>query len=135
MLKDWDIYAKQLATKGYGFPLFYPEHPNEEGHGPAEIGDVGIIENGRFVPYFNVVNEKSPLNVIEPTPKFERLKFSPRLRVQSQNRIYGPASISSQTEERSSIEGSGNVGEYVDTSSSSSEFWLANTITVLLLAR
>ena len=111
--KDWDIYARQLSPKGYGFPLFYPEHPNEEGHGPAEIGDVGFIENGRFVPWFNVVEEDSPLNKIEPTPKFVKLNFSQRLRVQSPNHSLGQSTISSQVEEVSSVEGSGNVGECV----------------------
>ena len=111
--KAWDIYAKQLFPKGYGFPLFYPEHPNEAGHGPASIGDVGIIENGRFVPYFNVVEEDSPLNKIEPTPKFVKLNFSQRLRLQSQNHLPGQSTVSSQVEEVSSMEGSGNVGECV----------------------
>ena len=104
--KDWDIYARQLSPKGYGFPLFYPEYPNEEGHGPASIGDVGVIENGRFVPYFNVVEEDNPLNKIEPTPKFVRLNFSQRLRLQSQNRLLGQSTISSQVEEVSNVEGS-----------------------------
>lgn len=45
------LYADQLAGRGFGFPLWYPEPGSESG---PEIGDVGFLHEGRFIRLFNV---------------------------------------------------------------------------------
>ncbi|KAK7684197.1 hypothetical protein QCA50_012521 [Cerrena zonata] len=73
----WKVYAEQLAPKNYGFPVYYPEHPSQEYQSPAQIGDVGIIREGKFKPFFNVIDEDSPLNKRRKRfpPKFEPLVY------------------------------------------------------------
>ena len=61
----WVIYARQLTDKGYGYPLFQPDYPPD--NGGIHFGDVGFIDSGAFHPCFNVVDENSPLN--EELPK------------------------------------------------------------------
>ncbi|PCH44546.1 hypothetical protein WOLCODRAFT_105294 [Wolfiporia cocos MD-104 SS10] len=46
----WDVYAKLLWEKGYGYPLWSPE-PHEKGE--VDIGDVGFIWEGRFYCLLN----------------------------------------------------------------------------------
>ena len=56
------LYAEQLVKQGLGLPLWLPEpDPYRE----VQIGDVGFIRDGGFVPLFNImypasddVNEK-----------------------------------------------------------------------------
>lgn len=58
-------YAEQLAGRGYGLPLWYPE-PTQYSGVPCEveIGDVGYVSEGCFKRLFNVMRPKSdPLNV------------------------------------------------------------------------
>ena len=117
--KAWDIYAKQLSPKGYGYPLLYPEHPNEQGYVPAQIGDVGLIIEGKFTPFFNVVNRDSPLNIVDetktPQPDFVQLKYPPEMMDRSNIRISGV--VSNEEDRMVNIEGGGNVGVCVDWSS------------------
>ncbi|KIP08102.1 hypothetical protein PHLGIDRAFT_127238 [Phlebiopsis gigantea 11061_1 CR5-6] len=47
------LYARQLAKLGYGLPLW---HPEPSATGDVEIGDVGYVDNGRFVRMFNTVD-------------------------------------------------------------------------------
>lgn len=50
MSAPWDLYAKELGSLYYGFPLWDPK-PGRTGS--IEIGDVGYIEEGHFVRLFN----------------------------------------------------------------------------------
>ncbi|KAH8099863.1 WD40-repeat-containing domain protein [Cristinia sonorae] len=47
----WKIYEEELHNKGFGLPLWYPE-PSPKGW-DLQIGDVGFIEDGGFIPMFN----------------------------------------------------------------------------------
>lgn len=47
-----DVYAHELASKGYGYPMWYPEGLKT---GQPQIGDVGYIHNGAFVRLLNVM--------------------------------------------------------------------------------
>lgn len=76
----WSVYAEQLTPAGHGFPVYFPEHPWQEYQQPAQIGDVGIIINGKFKPFFNVVDKRSPVNTDQRLPhKYEELVYDRRL--------------------------------------------------------
>ncbi|KAI0369524.1 hypothetical protein BV20DRAFT_353149 [Pilatotrama ljubarskyi] len=47
----WDIYAEQLMHLGYGYPLWIPDPAPEAAQ--VQIGDVGWVNDGEFVPLFN----------------------------------------------------------------------------------
>lgn len=49
----WDIYAEQLIHLKYGYPLWVPDPA--PGVAPVEIGDVGWINDGEFLPLFNAL--------------------------------------------------------------------------------
>lgn len=75
------VYAEELASKGRGTPLWYPE-PSERGE--VEIGDVGFLYNGGFHRLFNVtVDSDHPFNAngvpegFEPLPS-NKSRFSDR---------------------------------------------------------
>ncbi|PCH36243.1 hypothetical protein WOLCODRAFT_166779 [Wolfiporia cocos MD-104 SS10] len=60
MARAWDIYARLLSQKGYGYPLWSPE-PLEQGE--IDIGDVGWIQDGRFIRLINTFESpQSPIN-------------------------------------------------------------------------
>lgn len=61
----WDIYAAELASKGFGHAMWFPE-PNQ--HGIPEKGDVGFIYEGRFRRLFNVIK---PQDSSYPCPPLE----------------------------------------------------------------
>ncbi|KAG6906140.1 hypothetical protein DXG01_015704 [Tephrocybe rancida] len=46
-----DIYAEQLSELRRGYPLYYPEPPDDR---PMQIGDVGFLRQGAFYCLFNV---------------------------------------------------------------------------------
>lgn len=45
-------YAETLVSQGHGHPLWFPE-PGKQGD--VEIGDVGFVNEGRFIRLFNVM--------------------------------------------------------------------------------
>lgn len=45
-------YAETLVSQGYGLPLWFPE-PGKQGD--VEIGDVGFVNEGRFIRLFNAM--------------------------------------------------------------------------------
>ncbi|KAI8992711.1 hypothetical protein BD414DRAFT_412488 [Trametes punicea] len=47
----WDIYAEQLKNLQYGYPLWVPDPAPQLG--PVQLGDVGWIRQGEFIPLFN----------------------------------------------------------------------------------
>ncbi|KAJ3554389.1 hypothetical protein NM688_g3138 [Phlebia brevispora] len=47
-----EIYAKQLSSYSYGYPLWFPDAISTAGE--PQLGDVGYINNGRFLRLFNI---------------------------------------------------------------------------------
>ena len=114
--EPWDIYARQLSPLGYGYPLLYPEHPNEHGYGPADIGDVGSIVEGKFTPFFNVINKESPLNAAnhQGTSHADFVQFMLYPEMMDRTTIHiSEGIIGNGEQERVHPEGGGNVGECV----------------------
>ncbi|GJE89765.1 hypothetical protein PsYK624_058720 [Phanerochaete sordida] len=78
-------YAEQLASRGYGLPLWHPE-PQAGAFGHAEIGDVGFLSEGRFFRLFNALHSAShpinaygvPAGFMKLEPNKELLKDDPR---------------------------------------------------------
>lgn len=71
------VYAEQLICKGYGLPLWQPEPPD---NGAVRIGDVGLVDNGRFVRLFNAMqNSEHPLNRWGVPEGFVPLKVHPEV--------------------------------------------------------
>ncbi|KAI0651061.1 hypothetical protein C8Q79DRAFT_996631 [Trametes meyenii] len=60
----WDIYAEQMLHLGYGHPLWVPDPAPTAPE--VEIGDVGWINDGEFLPLFNVFrgNESQPKGAV-----------------------------------------------------------------------
>ncbi|KAI0673222.1 hypothetical protein C8Q78DRAFT_1077499 [Trametes maxima] len=57
----WDIYAEQLSHLGHGYPPWVPDPA--PGAAEVEIGDVGWVNDGEFLPLFNALrgqNEAQP---------------------------------------------------------------------------
>ena len=46
-----EVYAKQLFSLNFGYPLWNPEPPPSEGE--MLLGDVGFVKNGTFYCMFN----------------------------------------------------------------------------------
>lgn len=56
-----EVYAKQLFSLNYGYPLWNPEPPAHEGE--VLIGDVGFVKNGTFYRMFNAIRPSDdPVN-------------------------------------------------------------------------
>lgn len=107
----WTVYADQLTPEGHGFPVYYPEHPWKEYEDAAQIGDVGVIVNGKFKPFFNVVNEHSPVNRDgQFPPKFELLAYDRRLHDRTDSYL-PPDTVRSSTVRSVSAEATGGTGE------------------------
>ena len=49
------VYASELYQGHRGFPLWFPEPPED---GPIQIGDVGFLHQGRFIRLFNAALDK-----------------------------------------------------------------------------
>ena len=46
-----EVYASQLEDLVYGYPLWYPDGPDDADD--IEIGDVGYIDEGAFIELFS----------------------------------------------------------------------------------
>ena len=69
-----ETYAEELYSKGYGYPMWYPEP--YKGVIP-ELGDVGFIHHGRFVRFFNVTKPGNSHYNKEGLPEnFATLEYS-----------------------------------------------------------
>ena len=107
----WSIYAEQLTPRGHGFPLYYPESASKDYHDAAQIGDVGIIVNGGFRPFFNVINPHSPKNRSGQLPaNFEPLLFDSRFSSSDKSYLH-PGVLHSHSVRSVSIETSGDTTE------------------------
>ncbi|RDX51663.1 hypothetical protein OH76DRAFT_262270 [Lentinus brumalis] len=58
----WDIYAEQMYTHGYGYPLWTPDPA--PGASEVMIGDVGWLDEGAFHTLFNALK-----GLEEPQPR------------------------------------------------------------------
>ena len=87
-LKISEIYASQLVHLGYGHPLWYPE-PDLVGE--IKIGDVGYIDDGKFIRLFNACRtERDGINTKRGVPGgFVPLKF-PDEQILKQDNIVNP---------------------------------------------
>ncbi|KAI0737532.1 hypothetical protein C8Q80DRAFT_309616 [Daedaleopsis nitida] len=56
-LKEWDLYARELVTRGHGHPLWGPEPSLESGE--VQLGDVGYLRKGHFCFWFNCMRPQS----------------------------------------------------------------------------
>ena len=66
------VYAEQLRYLQWGEPLWQPEPPDD---GEVAIGDVGFIDDGRFVRLFNAVHGSA--DEPEAVPHgFEKLQYN-----------------------------------------------------------
>ena len=98
----WDIYAEQLLPLGNGHPLWIPE-PN---HREIEIGDVGILKYGEFIPLFNAtVPADDPKNWRGVPEPFEIFSLDSAI-ISSANRIMQPRLYSRSVK---AIEAAGDV--------------------------
>ena len=107
----WSVYTEQLTPLGHGFPLYYPESLSKDSHEAAQIGDVGIIVNGGFRPFFNVINPHSPKNQSGQLPaNFEPLLFDSRFSSSDKSYLH-PGVLHSHSVRSVSIETSGDTTE------------------------
>lgn len=85
MLTPSQIYHNGLIKCGLGIPLWHPEPlpKGARGGGEIRIGDVGILDDGRFVRLFNVMH-KPDLELDDAIPgppnNLELLRVDSRLR-------------------------------------------------------
>ncbi|KAI8996221.1 hypothetical protein BD414DRAFT_533935 [Trametes punicea] len=71
----WKIYAEQLAHVGFGYPLWVPDP--SPGSSPIEIGDVGWVRRGEFIPLFNAFRAASDRQPFKAVPAgYEQLDRS-----------------------------------------------------------
>ncbi|KAI0633109.1 hypothetical protein C8Q77DRAFT_1040359, partial [Trametes polyzona] len=61
-----DIYAEQLVHLGYGHPLWVPDPA--PGKPPVEVGDVGWMNEGEFLPLFNAFREEHDAQPLGAVP-------------------------------------------------------------------
>ncbi|KAL7278405.1 hypothetical protein ACG7TL_007402 [Trametes sanguinea] len=62
----WNIYAEQLEGLQYGFPLWVPDPAPQMK--PVELGDVGWVREGEFIPVFNAFRAAEDSQPWEETP-------------------------------------------------------------------
>ncbi|TCD67663.1 hypothetical protein EIP91_012173 [Steccherinum ochraceum] len=82
----WQIYAEQLARRGHGHAMWYPEavtHQEDVQGEPIEVGDVGYFQEGIFKRIFNAFddqnNPKFADDMLDFPPDFEPPVVDPRL--------------------------------------------------------
>lgn len=65
-----DVYAERLFPVGYGHPLWVPELELSTGR-EVLIGDVGFLQQGLFMPLFNITKRADdPINHHGAPPEF-----------------------------------------------------------------
>jgi hypothetical protein len=80
---DNQIYARNLLSKGYGYPMWFPEPfdnlPDVYKANGVRIGDVGIITvHGSFDFLFNIcVSSDDPINCHGVPEGFEQVEYTP----------------------------------------------------------
>ncbi|EIW53818.1 uncharacterized protein TRAVEDRAFT_77124, partial [Trametes versicolor FP-101664 SS1] len=60
------IYAEQLISLGYGYPLWVPDPA--PGQAPIQIGDVGWVHEGEFHVLFNALREAHVAQPMDAVP-------------------------------------------------------------------
>lgn len=65
-IAPWDIFAGQLGDLGYGHPLWVPDPA--PGAAQVEIGDVGYIKDGEFLPLFNAFRKADKAQPLPSVP-------------------------------------------------------------------
>ncbi|KAF7797953.1 hypothetical protein EIP86_009160 [Pleurotus ostreatoroseus] len=103
-----NVYYTELSrhsSQWLGHPLWYPD---PEANGEVEIGDVGIVQEGRFLRLFNAVKgEGSDADTIPDG--FKPLTFPSRLRDERKS-LVEPGSLASASIKFIDVEGSAHQG-------------------------
>ncbi|KAI0666077.1 WD40 repeat-like protein [Trametes maxima] len=101
----YNVYAQQLFPKGFGYPLWHPEHTK---HGEIQLGDVGYYREGAFFRLFNALTPKDDLSqqAFGVPDSFVPFQVHPYLLNDSQDVIKAHVHSTSVT----SIDFSGNAG-------------------------
>ncbi|KAI9060354.1 hypothetical protein FKP32DRAFT_1595433 [Trametes sanguinea] len=63
----WNIYAEQLEGLRYGYPLWVPDPAPQMQ--PVELGDVGWVREGEFIPIFNAFRSAQDAQPWDATPQ------------------------------------------------------------------
>ncbi|KAI9060353.1 hypothetical protein FKP32DRAFT_1047338 [Trametes sanguinea] len=62
----WNIYAEQLEGLEFGYPLWVPDPAPQMQ--PVELGDVGWVREGEFIPIFNAFRSAQDSQPWDATP-------------------------------------------------------------------
>ena len=90
------IYAQELRGHRLGEPLWQPEP--REGDGEVLLGDVGVIEDGRFCRLFNVTRPSNdPVNKSGVPPGFKVLDYNQEALIEKNDDYLGPHPIHSKS--------------------------------------
>ncbi|KAI0640643.1 WD40-repeat-containing domain protein [Trametes meyenii] len=105
----YNVYAQQLFPKGFGYPLWHPEHTK---HGEIQLGDVGYYREGAFFRLFNALTPKDdPSQKTFGVPEgFEPFHVHPYLLNDTQDVIKAHVHSTSVT----SLDFSGNAGTQLE---------------------
>lgn len=118
----YHVYAEQLASCGYGHAMWDPNPLMEVDENykfddsiswEVDIGDVGILTEGGFKRFFNVVHpENHPINKKGVPEDFEPLQFNRRV-VDSRRNFLNPHPITSKNMRYHEGEAKAGGGVYV----------------------
>ncbi|KAK7676643.1 hypothetical protein QCA50_020386 [Cerrena zonata] len=102
-----DIYAKELMPNGWGYALWQPELAAE--NGGAQIGDVGIIDQGGFEPFFNAHTPRNNPDGKTLPPNFETLEKPNPILMRNNKSLLHQGLHSSESVKTLGIEGGGET--------------------------
>lgn len=105
-IKPAFVYADQLVGKGYGLPLWQPDPPRE---GEIQIGDVGVLDDGRFIRLFNAMQNARHILNINGVPKgFKQLHIKDKA-IQSSQTFLPAGAIFNHRTMSCNVSGGGSV--------------------------
>ncbi|EIW56271.1 uncharacterized protein TRAVEDRAFT_83192, partial [Trametes versicolor FP-101664 SS1] len=104
-----DIYAEQLISLRYGYPLWYPDP--SPGRAPVQLGDVGWVKEGKFLTLFNALREAHDAQPMGAVPTdFVPLNPPGGVQIEGPRERIGQKVLSSETVRCNNISGvSGGV--------------------------
>lgn len=85
--KPSDVYAKELFSAGFGYPLWNP-HPCSTNRREPFVGDIGCLKDGEFRALFNSMQDAHhPVNQGLNVPRDFRIFRPPNLLINTTERI------------------------------------------------
>lgn len=100
----WDIYAEQLISLRYGYPLWYPDP--SPGRAPVQLGDVGWVKEGKFLTLFNALREAHDAQPMGAVPTdFVPLNPPGGVQIEGPRERIGQKVLSSETVRCNNISG------------------------------